>query len=116
MEIAPKSRISPLFVALILTGCGDGGSDSATEPSLPEPTASAISLTAGSDTLDALGASVTIQAQVQDQFGQPMASAPTPTWTSSDAGVANIMGGVATAISNGSTVITATVGSASASI
>lgn len=115
MGFIHKSRILLLMAVLLLAGCGDGNGSS-TEPPEPEPAATSLTLAASGDTLDALGATLAIQAQVRDQFGQVMTSAPTPNWTSSRNDVATVSGGVVTAVDNGSAQITATSGGISESV
>lgn len=116
MEIARKARILPLGVALALAACGGGDGGSTTEPPPPDPVATTVVLSFSVDTLVSLGATATAQVQVRDQFGQIMASAPAPAWSSSDEGVATVDGGVVTAVANGSADISATVGEASTSV
>ena len=90
--------------------CGDGG----TEPPPPDPPRpTTVTVTPATAELTALGASVQLQAQVLDQYGQVMAGAAV-SWSSSAASVAAVDGsGLVTAAANGAATITATAGSAS---
>ena len=92
--------------------CGDGG----TEPPPPDPPRpTTVTVTPATAELTALGATVQLQAQVLDQYGQVMAGAAV-SWSSSAASVAAVDGsGLVTAAANGAATITATAGSASGS-
>lgn len=97
---------------LVLISAGFGLScDSPTDPQ-PEPAPVATTLAlAGPDSLD-IGNSAAYTATVRDQYGAVM-SGLTPTWKSSAPAVAQISTtGTVTALSAGTTRITATVGSA----
>ena len=106
---------------MILAGCGGGDSSptsptpSTPTPPAPPPTPVATSLTVApsSHTLASIGATVQLSATVRDQNNNPM-SGQTVTWSSSNTGVATVSGnGLVTAVSNGTTQITARAGNAS---
>ena len=103
---------------LVLTACG---TDGPTEPVPPEPPPPApvptrIAVTPSSVPLDAIGQTAELTAQVFDQYNAPMSSAVV-TWTSGDVTVATVSAaGQVTSEGNGSTVVTAQSGSASASV
>ena len=98
-----------LLAAMFLVACGDGTTDP--PPDLPRPTT--ITVTPATADLAALGATVQLSAQVQDQNGQTMAGA-TVTWASSAVAVATASAsGLVTAAANGRATITATAGEAS---
>lgn len=104
----PVLTILVLFVPALIA-CGDGGGS----PTEPPPVASSITLSPASGALPALGATLQFSAQVRDQYGQVMAGA-SMTWSTSLPSVATVSpSGLATAVSNGSTTITAVSGSAS---
>ncbi|MDE0072554.1 MAG: Ig-like domain-containing protein [Gammaproteobacteria bacterium] len=91
------------------SGCGDG----ATEPDPPRPTT--VTVTPATAELAALGATVQLTVEVQDQNGQVMAGAAV-TWASGDASVATVdAAGLTAAAGNGTATITATAGTASGS-
>ena len=78
-------RLVPLvFIAAVglSSSCGDG-------PAGPDPSATTITLSKSSVTLDALGATDQITATVKDQNGATMSGASV-TWSSSDAQVASV--------------------------
>ena len=97
-----------LSATLWAYACGDGG----TEPQPPDPPRpTTVTVTPATAELTALGATVQLQAEVRDQFGQVIAGA-TVTWASSSAGVATVSSaGLVTASGNGMATITATAGS-----
>ena len=123
--IRPYSRAFAMITAslyfMILAGCGGGDSGptsptpSTPTPPAPPPTPVATSLTVApsSHTLASIGATVQLTATVRDQNNNTM-TGQTVTWTSSNTGVATVSGnGLVTAVSNGTTRITAQSGSAS---
>ena len=98
-----------LSAALWALSCGDG----ATEPPPDPPRPTMVRVTPATAELTALGATVQLNAQVLDQYGQVMAGAAV-TWSSGDASVAAVDGsGLVTAAANGAATITATAGEAS---
>lgn len=102
-------------VLILLSACG-GGDSSSGSPTAPResPRATAITLSASSLSMDALGATAQLTATVKDQFGATMGAAAV-TWSSSSASVATVSGsGLVTAARNGSATITATSATASA--
>lgn len=83
----------------------------ATEP----PRATTVTVRPSTAELTALGNTVELTADVQDQNGEAMTGV-TVTWASSNSGVAPVNGsGLVTAVANGEATITATAGSASGS-
>ena len=108
---------------MILAGCG-GGDSGPTSPTpstptpptpTPPPTPVATSLTVApsSHTLASIGATVQLTATVRDQNNNPM-TGQTVSWTSSNTAVATVNGnGLVTAVSNGTSQITARAGNAS---
>ena len=106
----PAFLIAPLAATFFLA-CGDGAT--APPPDAPRPTT--IRVSPATVDLAALGATVQLSAQVDDQNGQTMAGAAV-TWASSAAAVAAVSAsGLVTAVANGSATVTATSGSASGS-
>lgn len=107
--------IVPVLTLLTMAGwavaCGDG----AVEPSRPPPEpprATTVTVMPATAELTALGATVRFSAEVRDQNGQVMAGAAV-TWSSADGSVATVDAtGLATAVGNGMTSVTATAGSA----
>ncbi len=102
---------------LTLTACGKDGP---TEPVLPEPppapVPTRIVVSPSSVTLDAIGQTVQLTAQVFDQNNAPMSSAVVA-WSSGDDAVAAVStAGQVTAVGSGSTEITARSGDTSASV
>ncbi len=97
---------------LILSACGDSGNG--TPPAPPTPVPTTVNVSPSTSTLDALGATVQLTAQVRDQSGTPLAT--TVTWTSSSTSVATVStAGLVTAGAPGSSTITAMAGSVSGS-
>ncbi|MCY3774034.1 MAG: Ig-like domain-containing protein [Gemmatimonadetes bacterium] len=124
--IRPYSRAFAMITAsvyfMILAGCG-GGDSSPTSPTPstptpppappPAPVATGITVTPSSHTLATIGATVQLTATVRDQNNNPM-SGQTVTWTSANTAVATVSGnGLVTAVSNGTSQITAHSGNAS---
>ena len=116
-----NQRILRIFVILslvILTACGK---DSPTHPQPPEPppptpVPTRIVLTPSSETLDAIGQTSQLTAQVFDQNNALMAGAVV-SWTSGDSAVATVSAaGLVTAVGNGSASISTRSDGASASI
>ncbi len=103
-----------MFLLLVgLTSCGGGDGSGTTQPDPPRATT--ITITQNSVTLSFLGATLTLTATVRDQNGAPMSG--TITWSSSDASVVTVAAtGLVTAIQNGTTTVTATSGSLSATV
>ena len=123
--IRPYSRAFAVITAsmyfMILAGCG-GGDSSPTSPTPstptppappPTPVATSITVAPSSHTLASIGATVQLSATVRDQNNNPM-TGQTVTWTSSNTAVATVGGnGLVTAVSNGTSQITARAGNAS---
>ena len=106
---------------MILAGCGGGDSGptsptpSTPTPPAPPPTPVATSITVNpsSQTLATIGATVQLTATVRDQSNNPM-TGQTVNWTSANTAVATVSGnGLVTAVSNGTSQITARSGNAS---
>lgn len=123
--IRPYSRAFAMIAAsvyfMILAGCG-GGDSGPTSPTPPTPTppappptpvATSITVAPSSHTLASIGATVQLAATVRDQNNNTM-TGQTVNWTSSNTAVATVSGnGLVTAVSNGTTQITARAGNAS---
>ena len=79
----------------------------------PNPTVAAIHVTPGVDSIGTLGRTITFAAQAVDANGAPVSA--TVVWRSSNPSVATVDSatGLATAVTNGTTVISAHVGSVS---
>ena len=126
--IRPYSRAFAMITAtmyfMILAGCGggDSGPTSPTPstpstptppPPPPAPVATSLTVTPSSHTLASIGATVQLSATVRDQNNNPM-TGQTVSWTSSNTAVATVNGnGLVTAVSNGTSQITARAGNAS---
>ena len=107
----PALALLIALLAATFLACGDG----ATAPSPDAPRPTTITVTPATADLAALGATVQLSAQVQDQNGQAMAGA-TVSWASSAVAVATVSAsGLVTAVANGTATIAATSGSASGS-
>ncbi len=117
MPVPARFRMSKLLAgaALSLTmACGDdgGGGPGPTGPPTLVPTS--ISVTPTSLTFTFVGQSLTLQGSVRDQNGGTVTGVIT--WVSSAPAIATVnTGGVVTSVANGTTQITATFGSLSAS-
>ncbi|MDD9949119.1 MAG: Ig-like domain-containing protein [candidate division Zixibacteria bacterium] len=123
--IRPYSRAFAVIAAsiyfMILAGCG-GGDSGPTSPTPPDPTppappptpvATSLTVAPSSHTLASIGATVQLSATVRDQNNNPM-TGQTVTRTSGNTGIATVSGnGLVTAVSNGTTQITARSGNAS---
>ena len=121
----PYIRASTVITAsmyfMILAGCGGGDSGptsptpSTPDPPAPPPTPVATSITVApsSHTLASVGATIQLTATVRDQNNNPM-TGQTVNWTSANTAVATVSGnGLVTAVSNGTSQITARSGNAS---
>lgn len=100
--------------ALSMAGCGDETTapDPTSPPTTDPPGPATVTVSPSTASLDAIGASVPLNAVVTDQNGNAMAQAPV-TWSSSAPNVATVGGtGLVTAVANGSATITATSGRA----
>ena len=123
--IHPYSRAFAMITAsvyfMILAGCG-GGDSGPTSPTPstpttpappPAPVATSITVTPSSHTLATIGLTVQLTATVRDQNNNPM-TGQTVTWTSANTAVATVSGsGLVTAVSNGTSQITARSGNVS---
>ncbi|MFG1691469.1 putative Ig domain-containing protein [Gemmatimonadota bacterium] len=106
------SVIGVLAITCLSLSCGDS-SGGTTEPEAPRATS--VTVTPSTATLEILGATIQLSVQVRDQHGQVMSGA-SASWNSSAPGVASVStSGLVTAVSVGSTTITAASGSASGS-
>jgi len=105
-----QSRITlaATLVIVMVWACSEGGT---TNP--PQPVPTTVTLSKTSVSLDALGATDQLTATVKDQSGDTMSTAVS--WSSSDAGVATVSGGLVTAVADGQAQVTATAGSANRS-
>ncbi len=106
-----SSRRLLVLLAVILGACKSG-----TEP--PTPTSVVVRTAAGANaaTLASIGQTVALTAKVVDQFGDTM-TGQTVTWSSNASAIATVSAtGTVTAVSNGSTQVTATSGSATGSL
>lgn len=104
-----------LALLILTTACGEGGSKAGdpTEPSVP--TATSVQITPASDTIEAIGFTLQLSAQVLDQNGHVMAG-KSISWSSGAPTVVSVSaGGLATALSEGTATITATSGSVNGS-
>jgi hypothetical protein len=96
-----------VLTAAGLLACGSG------EPTDPVPVPTSISINVANVSLNALGATAQLTATVRDQNDAPMAGV-TVTFTSANTAVAMVNAtGLVTAVANGSTTVTASVGSVS---
>lgn len=117
-----QSALAALLVCALVTSCDGGDSTSPapkggdpTTPVPPTPVATSISISPNSLSLNGIGASQPLGAQVRDQNGQAMGNA-TVSWNSANPAVASVnANGVVSAIAAGSADIIATAGAASAS-
>ena len=106
---------------MILAGCG-GGDSAPTSPTPstptppappPTPVATSITVNPSSQTLATIGATVQLTATVRDQNNNPM-TGQTVNWTSANTAVATVSGnGLVTAVTNGTSQVTARSGNAS---
>lgn len=103
-------RLFPAALYAAAAGC----SSSPTTPPPPPPPPSSpatVVITNGSDTLDALGATLRLQAEVRDSAGQVL-TGQSVTWTATDPTVATVTGnGVVRSIANGATLVVAALAS-----
>ncbi len=100
-------------LALSLLGAVACGKDSPTQPAVQTP--ARITLTVGEATLTSIGQTLQIAATVLDQSGKAIPGIAVR-WMSSNSRVARVgANGMVTAVENGSTMVTATAGSVSAS-
>ena len=92
---------------LLLAGCGGGGAVSAPAPS--EPTLTSVSVSARTITI-AVGGTYQLQASPKDQFGLPISTGPTVTFSTDDPAVATVDGvGLVAAVALGAATITVSV-------
>ena len=105
---SPAARpwaVTVMIALMIFGGCGE-------DPD--PPVATDISISPTSATLTAFGETAQFTANVMDQYGDPFSA--TVSWSSGDADVFTVgSDGVVTAVGNGSDMVTASVGSLSAS-
>ena len=104
------------LVAVLLLGCGrESTTDPAPDPRPVPARPTSISITPATVSLTALGDTVRLTAEVQDQRGQAIAGAVVA-WATSDTAIATVnAAGLVTATGNGTTSVTATSESASGS-
>ncbi len=103
-----RISLGAILATVAIWACSESGT---TNPPQPVPTTVTLSKTTVS--LDAFGATDQLTATVKDQSGNTMSTAVS--WSSSDAGVATVTGGLVTAVANGQAQVTATAGSANGS-
>ena len=113
---ARHSRGGSFLRFLLLVGlmsCGGSDGSGTTEPETPRATT--ISITQGSVTLSSLGATLALTATIRDQNDQPFSG--TIIWSSDDPLVVTVdPSGLLTAVENGTATVSATSGSASATV
>ena len=106
-KVAAATAIAAILGTL---SCGDSGTELGPQSSV----ATTLLVSPATTALTALDEIVQLTAEVRDQNGRQMESA-TVTWSSSDVAVATVgPTGLVTAVANGSTMVTASSGSASA--
>ena len=111
--IPTLTGVSVACLLAIATACGDGAVEPVTPVTPPTPVPTTITVSPASATLQTLGETAQLAAEVRDQNGQAMANAAVA-WTSSDPSVATVAAsGLVTAVANGAATVTATAGSAS---
>lgn len=113
--MSSRFRFAVLSFHILVLSCGDGGSgpDDPTEPVVP--VANSIQVTPTADTIEAIGYTIQLSAQVLDQQGRAMAGAAV-TWSSSAPAVVSVSStGLATGLSEGVAEIRASSGSVSGS-
>ncbi len=104
-----------VFLAL---ACGDDSVTPTPPPPPPPPpdvVVTKVELAASATTLTAIGASVNLTLTARDQNGA-VVTGVTPTWSTSNASAVTVADGKATAVANGTAVITAKVGQASGQV
>lgn len=98
-----------LAIALFaFTGCDDSPSSPPPPPPPPVRTVASVQVSPASDTVQA-GTSITFTATALDSVGAAI-SGQTFLWSSSDVGVATVVGGVVSGVTAGTATITASVG------
>jgi len=108
-------RLLALLLLLAAVGWGCSSDSTAPEPD-PDPVPTSIRVTPTSVALEAIGATASVAAVVQDQDGAPFAGASV-TWSSLDVSVATVTaGGQITATGIGATTVRATSGSLTADV
>ncbi len=114
------SQVSSFAVLLVaaLVACSDASAPATEPPAPPTPpprVPAQLRLSADSVTLRALGDTTRIAMTVLDQQGQPVTNV-VGEWETSNAAVASVAtSGLVTALTNGSTIVTAKVGTVAAS-
>src|SRR5260221_6449427 len=111
--------ISAALVAAVLFGCGGSDSTGTTTPPPPPPpntTVTSIVLSPSSVPALLVGATTTLSATAKNSAGVDVTSSATFTWTTSDATVATVSGGLVTAKGAGTATIAAAVGTVNASV
>ena len=104
-----------LIAVAVAAACGDSGTGLPDPDPDPPGVPTSVAVSPASVSFSALGDTAKLTATVSDQYGQVMAGV-SPAWSSADRSVASVSAsGVATAIGNGTAVLTATAGSAAGS-
>jgi hypothetical protein len=114
---APLALARSIALGLIigLVGCGGGGEATAPAPVVVDNTPATVVLSPATPIILASGVTASITATVAAKDGH-LVSGASVVWTSADASVASVSGGIVTALKTGTTSITATSGSAMASV
>ena len=112
MRLSIAIRRSPQVLALLLaSSCGGGDGTTTGTPPVITPASITITPPAAPIVFGALGRTRTLAVVVMGSNGLPISS-PTVTWTSANTGVATVSAaGVVTAVTNGTSNLTATTGS-----
>ena len=111
----PLARRIALGLIVGLIGCGGGGDTTAPKPIVVDNTPATIVLAPATPVTLASGLTTTIAASVAAKDGHTITAASV-VWASADASVASVSAGVISALKAGSTTISATSGSATATI
>lgn len=96
-----KLGMVPLLLVGLVTACGDDDDNGVG----PDPELYTVQIVPRTPTLDAIGATVQLEAAASDDQGGTVEGA-TYVWSSSDEDVATVVDGLVTAVGNGTTDIT----------
>ena len=108
-----STAFRPLLTCFALAAAGCGGGDSPSEPPPPPATVQTVTVTPQTASLTAAGQTTTLVAEVRMSNGSIGAQAPA--WSTSNPSVATVAAGVVTAVTSGTTTVTAAVGTVSGS-